>query len=65
MAEMHLGPVFEIHGGGSVVFPHHEKRSPSHVRSAEFAQVWMHNGMLRLAGEKMSVPRQHRLAARP
>src|SRR5919201_4930070 len=56
MAEKHLGPVFEIHGGGiDLVFPHHENElAQSRAAGREFAQIWMHNGMLRLAGEKMS-----------
>jgi cysteinyl-tRNA synthetase len=56
MAEAHLGPVFEIHGGGiDLVFPHHENEiAQSRALGHEFAQFWMHNGMLRLAGEKMS-----------
>ena len=56
MAETHLGPVFEIHGGGiDLVFPHHENEiAQSRSLGHEFAQLWMHNGMLRLAGEKMS-----------
>jgi cysteinyl-tRNA synthetase len=56
MAETHLGPVFEIHGGGlDLVFPHHENEiAQSRSLGHGFARVWMHNGMLRLAGEKMS-----------
>ena len=56
MAEAHLGPVFEIHGGGlDLVFPHHENEvAQSRSLGHEFAQLWMHNGMLQLAGEKMS-----------
>jgi cysteinyl-tRNA synthetase len=56
MAEAHLGPVFEIHGGGiDLVFPHHENEiAQSRSLGHDFAQVWMHNGMLRLSGEKMS-----------
>ncbi|HSB38148.1 MAG TPA: cysteine--tRNA ligase [Gaiellaceae bacterium] len=56
MAEAHLGPVFEIHGGGiDLVFPHHENEiAQSRALGHEFARLWMHNGMLRLAGEKMS-----------
>jgi cysteinyl-tRNA synthetase len=56
MAEKHLGPVFEIHGGGiDLVFPHHENEiAQSRGAGREFAQVWMHNGMLQLVGEKMS-----------
>jgi cysteinyl-tRNA synthetase len=56
MAEAHLGPVFEIHGGGiDLVFPHHENEvAQSRSLGHGFAQLWMHNGMLRLSGEKMS-----------
>jgi cysteinyl-tRNA synthetase len=56
MAEAFLGPVFEIHGGGiDLVFPHHENEiAQSRAAGREFARLWMHNGMLRLAGEKMS-----------
>ncbi len=56
MAEAHLGPVFEIHGGGiDLVFPHHENEvAQSRSLGHEFARLWMHNGLLRLAGEKMS-----------
>ena len=56
MAEEHLGPVFEIHGGGlDLVFPHHENEiAQSRALGHPFAQLWMHNGILRLAGEKMS-----------
>src|SRR5581483_5316290 len=56
MAEQHLGPVFEIHGGGlDLVFPHHEnERAQSRALGHEFARLWMHNGMVRFVGEKMS-----------
>jgi cysteinyl-tRNA synthetase len=56
MAEKFLGEAFEIHGGGlDLVFPHHENEiAQSRGAGREFARIWMHNGMLRLAGEKMS-----------
>src|SRR2546421_2038198 len=56
MAEAHLGPVFEIHGGGNdLIFPHHENEiAQSRGAGSDFAQMWMHNGMLQLKGEKMS-----------
>jgi cysteinyl-tRNA synthetase len=56
MAEELLGPVFEIHGGGlDLVFPHHENEiAQSRALGHPFAKVWMHNGMLRFVGEKMS-----------
>src|SRR5436190_11942581 len=56
MAEAHLGPVFEIHGGGNdLIFPHHENEiAQSRGAGSDFATLWMHNGMLQLIGEKMS-----------
>ncbi len=56
MAELLLGPTFAIHGGGlDLVFPHHENElAQSRARGHGFAQIWMHNGMLRFTGEKMS-----------
>ena len=56
MAEKHLGPVFEIHGGGNDLrFPHHENElAQSRGAGREFARVWMHNGMLELDEAKMS-----------
>jgi cysteinyl-tRNA synthetase len=56
MAEDAFGPVFEIHGGGlDLVFPHHENElAQSRALGHEFAHIWMHNGMLRFTGEKMS-----------
>jgi cysteinyl-tRNA synthetase len=56
MAEKFLGPAFEIHGGGlDLVFPHHENEiAQSRGAGREFARIWMHNGMLRFVGEKMS-----------
>jgi cysteinyl-tRNA synthetase len=56
MAERWLGPAFEIHGAGlDLVFPHNENEiAQSRSLGHEFARLWMHNGMLRLAGEKMS-----------
>ena len=56
MAEKHLGPAFEIHGGGNDLrFPHHEnERAQSVSLGHPFAQIWMHNGMLELDAEKMS-----------
>jgi cysteinyl-tRNA synthetase len=56
MAEKFLGPEFEIHGGGSDLrFPHHENElAQSRGAGRPFARVWVHNGMLQLAGEKMA-----------
>jgi cysteinyl-tRNA synthetase len=56
MAAKELGPEFWIHGGGlDLVFPHHEnERAQSLSVGHRFARIWMHNGMLRFTGEKMS-----------
>jgi cysteinyl-tRNA synthetase len=56
MATKYLGPTFDIHGGGlDLVFPHHENEvAQSHAAGDGFARYWMHNGLLTLAGEKMS-----------
>jgi cysteinyl-tRNA synthetase len=56
MAEKHLGPEFEIHGGGlDLRFPHHENElAQSRGAGRAFARYWAHNGMLQLSEEKMS-----------
>ncbi|MEM7128764.1 MAG: cysteine--tRNA ligase [Chloroflexota bacterium] len=53
----HLGETIDIHGGGNdLVFPHHENEiaQSESATGKPFANVWMHHGMLQLAGEKMS-----------
>ena len=56
MAERYLGRRFAVHGGGrDLIFPHHENEvAQSCAVGRPFAQIWAHNGMLRLSGEKMS-----------
>ncbi|MDA8050056.1 MAG: cysteine--tRNA ligase [Rhodospirillales bacterium] len=58
MSWRHLGTDFDIHGGGSdLLFPHHENeiaQSCSAFPESHFARIWMHNGMLRVNGEKMA-----------
>ncbi|MDH5676644.1 MAG: cysteine--tRNA ligase [Myxococcales bacterium] len=56
MAEQLLGHSFEIHGGGvDLLFPHHENElAQSRALGREFARIWVHNGMLRSTGAKMS-----------
>jgi cysteinyl-tRNA synthetase len=57
MAEKLLGDDFEIHSGGSdLVFPHHENEiaQTEAARGVPLARIWMHNGMIRTAEEKMS-----------
>ncbi len=52
-----LGEHFDIHGGGSdLMFPHHENEiAQSEAASGrKFANIWMHNGPLRVDDEKMS-----------
>ncbi len=57
MGMKYLGETIDIHGGGSdLIFPHHE----SEIAQSEgytqhpFVRYWMHVGMLRYEGEKMS-----------
>jgi cysteinyl-tRNA synthetase len=57
MAEALLGTDFEIHGGGSdLIFPHHENEiaQTEAAHGVPLARLWMHNGMVRIADEKMS-----------
>jgi cysteinyl-tRNA synthetase len=56
MATKYLGPSFDIHcGGRDLIFPHHENEiAQSHGAGDGFARYWLHNGLLGLAGEKMS-----------
>jgi cysteinyl-tRNA synthetase len=56
MATKYLGSTFDIHGGGlDLVFPHHENEiAQSRAAGDGFARYWMHNGLLGVAGEKMS-----------
>jgi cysteinyl-tRNA synthetase len=56
MAEKHLGPRFDVHGGGlDLRLPHHENEiAQSRGAGREFARLWTPNGMLELRAEKMS-----------
>ncbi|HEV2952544.1 MAG TPA: class I tRNA ligase family protein, partial [Candidatus Dormibacteraeota bacterium] len=57
MARHHLGEQVEIHGGGrDLIYSHHEsERAQSEsITGQPFAKVWMHTGMVRLGGTKMS-----------
>lgn len=56
MSTYYLGGGFDIHGGGlDLKFPHHENEiAQSHAAGDDFAQYWMHNGWVTMAGEKMS-----------
>jgi cysteinyl-tRNA synthetase len=56
MSTKYLGPAFDIHGGGlDLIFPHHENEmAQSHAAGDPFARYWLHNGLVRIGGEKMS-----------
>ena len=58
MAMRYLGPQIDIHGGGrDLVFSHHESeraQSESLTGKKPFAGAWMHTGLVRYNGRKMS-----------
>jgi L-cysteine:1D-myo-inositol 2-amino-2-deoxy-alpha-D-glucopyranoside ligase len=58
MAMRYLGPQIDIHGGGrDLQFSHHESeraQSESLTGKKPFARAWMHTGMVRYGGHKMS-----------
>ncbi len=57
MSMKHLGPTFDIHGGGEdLIFPHHENEiaQSSGASGRPFAHYWVHNGFVRINQEKMS-----------
>ncbi|MGQ9724975.1 MAG: cysteine--tRNA ligase [Tepidimonas sp.] len=52
-----LGESFDIHGGGAdLQFPHHENEiaQSEGATGRPLAQIWMHNGFVRVDNEKMS-----------
>jgi cysteinyl-tRNA synthetase len=56
MASHYLGEHFDIHGGGlDLRFPHHENElAQSKAAGHEFANFWLHNGLVTTQGQKMS-----------
>ncbi len=54
----YLGATVDIHGGGQdLVFPHHENeiaQTEAYTGGEPMARFWMHNGLMRLGGDKMS-----------
>ena len=57
MAMQYLGPTIDIHGGGrDLVFPHHENEiaQSEALTGQQFSNYWMHNGLLKVNGQKMS-----------
>ena len=52
-----LGEQIDIHGGGrDLIFPHHENEiaQTECVTGKNFAKYWMHNGLVKINGQKMS-----------
>lgn len=57
MANEVLGQEIDIHAGGQdLIFPHHENEiAQSEAKSGKrFARYWLHNGLLKFEGRKMS-----------
>jgi L-cysteine:1D-myo-inositol 2-amino-2-deoxy-alpha-D-glucopyranoside ligase len=58
MATKYLGNMVDIHGGGAdLIFPHHESeiaQTENATGEKPFVRYWMHTGMVRYQGEKMS-----------
>jgi cysteinyl-tRNA synthetase len=57
MSARYLGDTFDVHGGGQdLIFPHHENEiAQSEAASGKpFARVWLHNGFVTIAEEKMA-----------
>ena len=57
MVRDRLGETIDIHAGGAdLIFPHHENEiaQSEAVTGKPLANYWMHNGMVKVDGEKMS-----------
>jgi cysteinyl-tRNA synthetase len=57
MSKEILGEKFHIHGGGSdLIFPHHENEIAQSIGYCNKipAEIWIHNNMININGEKMS-----------
>lgn len=57
MLRKYLGPTIDIHGGGQdLQFPHHECEAAQSesVTGKPLANVWMHNGYIKIDNKKMS-----------
>lgn len=57
MVREFLGETIDLHVGGSdLIFPHHENEiAQSEAATGQpLAQYWLHNGMVKVGGEKMS-----------
>jgi cysteinyl-tRNA synthetase len=59
MVKEQLGETIDIHVGGSdLIFPHHENEiAQSEAATGKpLAHYWLHNGMVKVAGEKCRNP---------
>src|SRR3990167_5595466 len=57
MSMKYLGESFDIHGGGrDLIFPHHENEvaQSEGATGKSFARLWIHHGLITVAGQKMS-----------
>lgn len=57
MSIKYLGETLDIHGGGrDLKFPHHENEiaQSEALTGKTFANYWIHNGLVKINGEKMS-----------
>ena len=62
MSQKTLGVPFDIHSGGQdLIFPHHENELAQSCGAngktedaTQYAKYWLHNGMIRFDGDKMS-----------
>jgi len=57
MSMKYLGETLDIHGGGKdLIFPHHENEiaQSESLTGKRFANYWIHNGLVKVNGQKMS-----------
>ncbi|RMD88564.1 MAG: cysteine--tRNA ligase, partial [Calditrichaeota bacterium] len=57
MSMKYLGESFDIHAGGvDLIFPHHENEiaQSEGATGKTFVRYWLHNGFLKIEGEKMA-----------
>ncbi len=57
MSMKYLGETLDIHGGGKdLLFPHHENEiaQTEALTEKRFANYWIHNGLIKINGQKMS-----------
>jgi len=59
-----FGDQIDIHGGGrDLIFPHHENEiaQTESLTGKQFAKYWIHNGLIKVNGQKMSKSRGNSL----